>query len=61
VSPGAVTDERGVEHRWQLADRKVRLGLSAAGAKRHGRKTITLRQIVRRMSRLSLNLCLRRV
>ena len=40
-------DERGVEHRWQLADRKVRLRLSAAGAKRHGRKTITLRQIVR--------------
>ena len=41
------TDERGVVHRWQLADRKVRVRLSAAGAKRHGRKTITLRQIVR--------------
>ena len=34
-------------HRWELADRRVRLRLSAAGAKRHGRKTITLRQIVR--------------
>ena len=42
------TDERGVTHRWALADRNVRLRLSAAGAKRHGRKTITLRQIVRR-------------
>jgi transposase-like protein len=41
------TDERGVIHRFKLADRKVRIGLSAAGAKRHGRKTITLRQIVR--------------
>ena len=41
------TDERGVVHRWQLADRKVRVHLSAAGARRHGRKTITLRQIVR--------------
>jgi hypothetical protein len=41
------TDERGVVHRWQLADRQVRIRLSAAGAKRHGRKTITLRQIVR--------------
>ncbi|MFU8842010.1 MAG: putative transposase [Nitriliruptoraceae bacterium] len=41
------TDERGVVHHWQLADRKVRLRLSAAGARRHGRKTITLRQIVR--------------
>jgi transposase len=41
------TDERGVKHRWQLADRKVRLRLTAKGAKRHGRKTITLRQIVR--------------
>jgi hypothetical protein len=41
------TDERGVVHRWQLADRKVRLNLSAKGAKRHGRTTITLRQIVR--------------
>jgi prepilin-type processing-associated H-X9-DG protein len=42
------TDERGTVHQWQLADRKVRLHLSAKGAKRHGRKTITLRQIVRR-------------
>ena len=41
------TDERGVTHRWQLADRTVRIRLTAAGAKRHGRKTITLRQIVR--------------
>jgi hypothetical protein len=41
------TDERGVTHRWQLADRTVRLRLTAAGAKRHGRKTILLRQIVR--------------
>ncbi len=41
------TDERGVEHRFKLADRRVRIRLSAAGAKRHGRKTITLRQIVR--------------
>ncbi len=41
------TDERGVVHRWQLADRKVRVRLTAAGARRHGRKTITLRQIVR--------------
>jgi prepilin-type processing-associated H-X9-DG protein len=41
------TDERGVVNRWQLADRKVRLRLSAAGTKRHGRKTITLRQIIR--------------
>ncbi|TVP72083.1 MAG: helix-turn-helix domain-containing protein, partial [Nitriliruptor sp.] len=41
------TDERGVTHRWELADRRVRLRLSAAGAKRHGRKTLTLRQIVR--------------
>jgi len=42
------TDERGMEHRWELADRRVRLRLSAAGAKRHHRKTILLRQIVRR-------------
>jgi len=42
------TDERGTVHHWQLADRNVRLHLSAAGAKRHHRKTITLRQIVRR-------------
>jgi hypothetical protein len=42
-----LTDERGVEHRWQLADRKVRIRLSAKGAKHHGHKTITLRQIVR--------------
>ena len=42
------TDERGVTHRWQLADRRVRIRLTAAGAKRHGRKTITLRQITRR-------------
>jgi hypothetical protein len=42
------TDERGTTHHWQLADRKVRLHLSAKGAKRHGRKTITLRQITRR-------------
>jgi lambda repressor-like predicted transcriptional regulator len=41
-------DERGVEHRWKLADRAVRIRLSAQGAKRHGRKTIRLRQIVRR-------------
>ena len=41
-------DERGVEHRYELADRTVRIQLSAAGAKRHGRKTLTLRQIVRR-------------
>ena len=41
------TDERGTTHRWQLADRKVRIRLTAAGAKRHSRKTITLRQIVR--------------
>jgi prepilin-type processing-associated H-X9-DG protein len=41
------TDERGVTHRWLLADRRVRIRLSAKGAKRHGRKTITLRQIVR--------------
>jgi len=41
------TDERGVQHHWELADRRVRLRLSTAGAKRHGRKTITLRQIVR--------------
>jgi len=43
-----LTDERGVEHHWELADRNVRLRLSAAGARRHGRKTLTLRQIVRR-------------
>ena len=42
------TDERGMEHRWELADRRVRLRLTAAGAKRHHRKTLTLRQIVRR-------------
>jgi hypothetical protein len=41
------TDERGVVHRFKLADRKVRIRLTAAGAKRHGRKTILLRQIVR--------------
>jgi transposase-like protein len=41
------TDERGIVHRFKLADRKVRIRLSAAGAKRHGRKTIGLRQIVR--------------
>jgi hypothetical protein len=41
------TDERGVTHRWRLADRTVRLRLSTQGAKRHGRKTILLRQIVR--------------
>jgi hypothetical protein len=43
----AFTDERGVTHRWQLADRTVRIRLTAAGAKRHGRTTILLRQIVR--------------
>ncbi len=41
-------DERGIEHRFELADRTVRIRLSAQGAKRHGRKTIRLRQIVRR-------------
>jgi transposase-like protein len=41
------TDERGITHRWQLADRRVRIRLTAAGAKRHGRTTIMLRQIVR--------------
>ena len=41
-------DERGVEHRWELADRTVRIRLSAKGAKHRGRKTIRLRQIVRR-------------
>ncbi len=41
-------DERGVEHHWELADRPVRIKLSAKGTKRHGRKTILLRQIVRR-------------
>ena len=43
-----LTDDRGITHHWQLADRNVRLRLSATGAKRHHRKTITLRQIVRR-------------
>ncbi len=42
------TDERGVEHRYELADRIVQIKLSAKGAKRHGRKTLKLRQIVRR-------------
>ena len=42
------TDQRGVVHRFELADRAVRIRLSPACAKRHGRKTITLRQIVRR-------------
>ena len=41
-------DERGVEHHWELADRPVRIKLSAKGTKRHGCKTILLRQIVRR-------------
>jgi hypothetical protein len=41
-------DQRGVEHRFELAERTVRISLSAQGAKRHGRKTIRLRQIVRR-------------
>ena len=42
------TDERGVVHEWNLADRQVELELSAKATKRHGRNTITLRQIVRR-------------
>jgi len=41
-------DERGVTHRWELADRTVRIKLSAKAAKAHGRTTIRLRQIVRR-------------
>jgi hypothetical protein len=46
-SDHSFTDERGIEHRFKLADRTVRIRLSAKGAKRHGRKTILLRQIVR--------------
>ena len=42
------TDRRGVTHRFELADRTVRIRLSAKAAKRYGRKTIRLRQIVRR-------------
>jgi hypothetical protein len=41
-------DEGGVTHRWELADRTVRIRLSAKAAKAHGRKTLRLRQIVRR-------------
>lgn len=41
-------DERGVEHVFQLADRTVRLRLSAKAAQARGHKTIRLRQIVRR-------------
>ena len=42
------TDERGIEHQWELADRNVRIRLPDAQAKRRGRKTLLLRQIVRR-------------
>ena len=41
------TDERGVTHTWELAERQLDIALSAKAATAYGQSSITLRQVTR--------------